>query len=71
MYSSPPSSTSFAPTYSGRLRLSNRGFSMLKRIPTSQVRLGMFIQSLEGSWLSHPFWKTRFVLETLGISEPC
>lgn len=39
---------------------------MLKRIPTSQVRLGMFIQSLEGSWLSHPFWKTRFVLENPG-----
>lgn len=36
---------------------------MLKRIATDQVRLGMFIQSLEGSWLSHPFWKTRFLLE--------
>jgi putative nucleotidyltransferase with HDIG domain len=35
---------------------------MLKKIPTPQVRLGMFIQALEGSWLSHPFWKTRFVL---------
>ncbi len=22
----------------------------------------MFLQSLEGSWLSHPFWKTKFVL---------
>ncbi|HLO96378.1 MAG TPA: HD-GYP domain-containing protein [Burkholderiaceae bacterium] len=35
---------------------------MLKRIPTQQVRLGMFLQSMEGSWLSHPFWKTKFVL---------
>jgi putative nucleotidyltransferase with HDIG domain len=35
---------------------------MLKRIPVDQVRLGMYIQRLEGSWLSHPFWKTRFVL---------
>ena len=35
---------------------------MLKKIPTSQVRLGMYLQSLEGSWLSHPFWKTKFVL---------
>jgi len=35
---------------------------MLKKIPLSQVRLGMFIQSLEGSWLSHPFWKTKFLL---------
>ena len=35
---------------------------MLKRIPTSEATLGMFLQSLEGSWLSHPFWKTKFVL---------
>ncbi|MCU7373080.1 HD-GYP domain-containing protein [Paucibacter sp. O1-1] len=35
---------------------------MLKKIPVQQVELGMFIQSLEGSWLSHPFWKTKFVL---------
>ncbi|SDK91694.1 HDIG domain-containing protein [Pseudomonas delhiensis] len=39
---------------------------MLKRIHTDQVRLGMFIQSLEGNWLSHPFWKTRFMLENPG-----
>ncbi len=36
---------------------------MLKKIPTQQVRLGMYIQSLEGSWLSHPFWKTKFFLQ--------
>ena len=35
---------------------------MLKKIPTQQVRLGMFIHALEGPWLSHPFWKTKFVL---------
>ena len=35
---------------------------MLKKIPVSQARLGMFLQSFEGSWLSHPFWKTKFVL---------
>lgn len=36
---------------------------MLKKIPTSQAELGMFLQSMEGSWLSHPFWKTRFLLK--------
>ncbi len=36
---------------------------MLKRIPVSQVRLGMHIQALEGAWIDHPFWQTRFVLE--------
>eukprot|EP01037_Dinobryon_pediforme_P004483 gene4483-4529_t len=36
---------------------------MLKTIRTDQVELGMFIQRLEGSWFSHPFWKVRFVLD--------
>ena len=36
---------------------------MLKRISTSQVELGMFVHKLEGSWLKHPFWKTKFVLD--------
>lgn len=35
---------------------------MLKKIPTSAATLGMYLQALEGSWLSHPFWKTKFVL---------
>jgi putative nucleotidyltransferase with HDIG domain len=35
---------------------------MLKKIPTAQVCLGMYLHGLEGSWLSHPFWKTKFVL---------
>ncbi|OWQ93944.1 phosphodiesterase [Roseateles aquatilis] len=35
---------------------------MLKKIPTAQVRLGMYLHGMEGSWLSHPFWKTKFVL---------
>ncbi len=36
---------------------------MLKKIPVSQVRLGMYLHGLEGSWLKHPFWRTRFVLD--------
>lgn len=36
---------------------------MLKQVPVSQVRLGMFIHQLQGtSWINHPFWKTSFVL---------
>ena len=35
---------------------------MLKRIATSDVKLGMYLHSMEGAWLSHPFWRTRFVL---------
>lgn len=32
------------------------------RVRTEDLRLGMFVQSLEGSWFSHPFWKTKFLL---------
>lgn len=35
----------------------------LRRIPISELRLGMRLHRLDGSWLSHPFWKSRFVLE--------
>ena len=35
---------------------------MLKKIPTREAQLGMYIQSMEGPWLAHPFWKTKFVL---------
>ncbi|MBB3859255.1 HD-GYP domain-containing protein (c-di-GMP phosphodiesterase class II) [Novosphingobium hassiacum] len=43
---------------------------MLKRVSTDEIELGMFIHKLEGSWFSHPFWKSKFVLddqETLAI----
>jgi putative nucleotidyltransferase with HDIG domain len=35
---------------------------MLKKIPVNKVRLGMHIHSLDGAWLDHPFWKSKFVL---------
>lgn len=35
---------------------------MLKKIPIQQVRLGMHLHALEGAWIDHPFWKTRFLL---------
>ncbi|ADQ83377.1 HD-GYP domain-containing protein [Methylovorus sp. MP688] len=36
---------------------------MLKRIAVTQVRLGMYIQELGGSWIDHPFWRKSFKLE--------
>jgi putative nucleotidyltransferase with HDIG domain len=35
---------------------------MLKKIPVLQLRLGMHLHALDGPWLEHPFWKTRFVI---------
>lgn len=36
---------------------------MLKRIAVKDIKLGMFICEFCGSWMEHPFWKTRFLLE--------
>lgn len=35
---------------------------MLKKINVEQMRLGMHLHELCGTWLDHPFWKTKFVL---------
>ncbi len=39
---------------------------MLKKIPTRDLRLGMHLHRLEGSWMDHPFWRSRFVIEEVG-----
>jgi HD-GYP domain-containing protein (c-di-GMP phosphodiesterase class II) len=36
---------------------------MRKKIPVDQVRLGMHIHELCGPWMSHPFWRTKFILK--------
>lgn len=35
---------------------------MLKRISVDHLRLGMHLHELCGSWMDHPFWRTKFVL---------
>jgi len=37
---------------------------MLKKISVQDVRLGMFIDELCGSWMDHPFWKKAFMLDS-------
>ncbi|WP_415033569.1 HD-GYP domain-containing protein [Azonexus sp.] len=36
---------------------------MLKKIPVTEVRLGMHIHGFCGAWIDHPFWRNRFVLK--------
>jgi putative nucleotidyltransferase with HDIG domain len=36
---------------------------VLKRIAVSELRVGMYIDELCGSWMEHPFWRTRFALK--------
>ncbi len=33
---------------------------MLRKIPIQQVRVGMFVHEVCGSWLDHPFWRSSF-----------
>jgi HD-GYP domain-containing protein (c-di-GMP phosphodiesterase class II) len=35
---------------------------MLKKIPVSDLRVGMHLHALDGAWLEHPFWRTKFVI---------
>lgn len=36
---------------------------MRKKIATENIRIGMFIDKLEGSWIKSPFWKSAFKLK--------
>ena len=36
---------------------------MLRKVPVRDLRLGMHLHALEGAWIDHPFWKTRFKLD--------
>ncbi|HSD38001.1 MAG TPA: HD-GYP domain-containing protein [Rhodocyclaceae bacterium] len=35
---------------------------MLKRIKANQLRVGMYLHELCGSWLEHPFWRSSFLI---------
>ncbi|GGK00716.1 HD-GYP domain-containing protein [Pseudomonas matsuisoli] len=36
---------------------------MLKRIQVTDLQLGMYVQEFCGSWMDHPFWKAKFVVD--------
>jgi len=35
-----------------------------KRVPVANLRLGMYVEEFCGSWMDHPFWRGRFVIES-------
>lgn len=37
---------------------------MRKKVKVIDLRLGMFVDELCGSWMDHPFWKTSFKLDS-------
>ena len=36
---------------------------MLKKIAVTDLRLGMHLHALDGAWIEHPFWRSKFLLE--------
>jgi putative nucleotidyltransferase with HDIG domain len=36
---------------------------MLKKISISEIRTGMFVDSVDGPWFKHSLWKTRFLVK--------
>jgi putative nucleotidyltransferase with HDIG domain len=42
---------------------------VLKTVPIQQLRVGMFLHQVAGSWMDHPFWRSRFVLRGEGDLE--
>ena len=43
--------------------------TMLKKIPVHQLCCGMYVHTICGSWLSHDFWRTSFLIETTAVLE--
>lgn len=41
----------------------------LKSIQPADVKLGMYVHGFQGSWMSHPFWRTGFVLTDAGMVD--
>lgn len=37
---------------------------MLRRVSPKDLELGMYVHRLEGSWLDHPFWRSRFLISS-------
>lgn len=37
---------------------------MLIRVSTDQLQIGMYVASIDGSWLDHSFWRSRFPINS-------
>lgn len=37
---------------------------MLLHLKPQQVEIGMFVDGFNGRWIDHPFWRSRFLIET-------
>jgi len=42
------------------------GQKVIKKISVGQLRVGMHVHEFCGSWMDHPFWRSKFMLRTEG-----
>ena len=42
---------------------------MLKKIPVHQLCSGMYVHTICGSWLSHDFWRTSFLIDSAAVLD--
>src|SRR3546814_15804458 len=43
--------------------------ALLRKILVSQLRFGMYVHGLDGSWFDHSFWRSKFLLTDPARSE--
>jgi len=46
-----------------------RSTAMLTRVTVSELRVGMYVHELCGSWLEHPFWRRSFAIDSPEMLE--
>ncbi len=37
---------------------------MIRKLRTERLRVGMYVHALVGSWMNHPFWRSKFLLRS-------
>lgn len=42
---------------------------MLKKIQVSELTVGMFVHGFDESWLNHPFWRSKFLIEDAEVLQ--
>jgi len=42
---------------------------MLKKIQVSELTVGMFVHGFDESWLNHPFWRSKFLIDDAGVLQ--
>lgn len=42
---------------------------MLKKVQVSELTVGMFVHGFDESWLNHPFWRSKFLIDDPGVLQ--